>query len=393
MTLNTHSSQHVVVIGGGILGISVATELAIRGTPVTLLEAARIGAGTTSTSYAWVNANGKEPESYFRLNQAGLDAHRSLATPQTPWIAATGHLEIAEDEAHERDLRARAERMTSRGYAVEELTSAQAQRLEPGIIVPPSAKTIVFFPDEAHVYPHLYVAERLVQFQAHGGILREGARVTGIDRSGSPLNVLLADGSHIEADRVVLATGRWTGPLAASLGLDVPMAAHTAPGDVTVGHLVRTAPTPARLHRLVTTPWLNVRPEGGGRLLIQALDLDVSASPEAAESDRASLVPEYLSRLRTILHGTESLETAEILVGQRAMPIDGRTIAGPAPEAPDIYVVATHSGVTLAPFLGRAVAREVQGDIEPLLEDFRLTRFAEGVPVDLPRGPRKPGEQ
>ena len=95
--------MHVVVIGAGIVGLTIATNLAERGASVTVLEQDAPGTGTTSTSYAWVNANNKQPESYYQLNLAGLQAHWRLAEAHHgDWIVPQGHLEYATDEAHER---------------------------------------------------------------------------------------------------------------------------------------------------------------------------------------------------------------------------------------------------------------------------------------------------
>ncbi|MDT7635737.1 MAG: hypothetical protein QOC83_25, partial [Pseudonocardiales bacterium] len=71
--------MHVVVIGAGVIGLSVATELARRGASVTVVEQEAPGVGTSATSYAWVNANNKEPRDYYELNLAGLEAHHRLA--------------------------------------------------------------------------------------------------------------------------------------------------------------------------------------------------------------------------------------------------------------------------------------------------------------------------
>ena len=171
-------------------------------------------------------------------------------------------------------------------------------------------------------------------------------------------------------DRVVVAVGRWTGPLLASAGVPLAMAQYTEPGDVTVGYLCVTEPVPTALPCLVTSPRLNVRPEGGGRLLLQALDLDATADPGptslAADSD---LGKEFLSRLTGVLRHTAHARLERIMVGQRAMPADGLTVVGPVPDRPGVYVVATHSGVTLAPVLGEGVAKEIAEDPEPLFAD------------------------
>jgi glycine/D-amino acid oxidase-like deaminating enzyme len=64
-------------------------------------------------------------------------------------------------------------------------------------------------------------------------------------------------------------------------------------------------------------------------------------------------------------------------LGIRAMPADGHSVVGPQGGVSGYYVVVTHSGVTLAPFLGRAAAAEILQDrVDPRLAPFRPDRFA-----------------
>lgn len=388
--------QRVVVIGGGILGTAIALSLRRRGAEVTVLEAASLGSGTTSTSYAWLNANGKEPHSYYAINRAGVEAHQALAEEAgvaANWYGGTGHLEVATDPAHETDLRRRAEALAARGYQVEELSAVEAQGLEPALSLPHNPRAILHFPEEGYIHPLLYLAETLTQLRASGAQIIEGSSVIGFDSAPSGVVVRTEDGGSHAADQVVVAAGRWSSEVAQMAGGQVPLATYSEPGDVTVGYLARTNSLPVKLSRVVTTPWLNARPEGGGRLVIQALDLDATAEPGNVPAKDSELAGEFLSRLRDVLYGSSGARLEELVVGQRVMPADGRTIASPVPGVDWMYAVATHSGVTLAPFLGRAVASEVLGEIEPLLEDFRLSRFARGLPPERPRGPRKPGEQ
>lgn len=65
--------MHVVVVGAGILGASISRHLALRGAQVTVLEAAAApAAGATGKSWAWLNANAKEPRHYRDLNAASM---------------------------------------------------------------------------------------------------------------------------------------------------------------------------------------------------------------------------------------------------------------------------------------------------------------------------------
>src|ERR1700736_7078091 len=67
-----------IVIGAGVMGASAAYRLAQAGAAVTVLEATRIGGGTSGISFAWTNANKKPPKPYHDLNVAGMKAHAAL---------------------------------------------------------------------------------------------------------------------------------------------------------------------------------------------------------------------------------------------------------------------------------------------------------------------------
>ena len=74
---HTGSPRRIVIAGGGILGASIAHQLARRGAPVTVLEKARPGVGATANSFAWINAK-KQPHPYFALSLMGIEAWREL---------------------------------------------------------------------------------------------------------------------------------------------------------------------------------------------------------------------------------------------------------------------------------------------------------------------------
>jgi len=386
--------MRIVVIGAGVVGSTIAAHLGEAGCQVSIVDQRWPGAGTSSTSYAWANANGKEPDAYFELNRRGLDAHRALAREGADWFCGNGHIEIAVNDAHVQHLHGRVDRMVARGYPMRWLTEQQAVEAYPGLKVPKGHQAIAQFEAEGHVSPALYLAHVLGRALRAGVDIREHSTVTGLRSSDGGGAVVQLDGDEqIEADRVVVAAGRWTQELAALAGGHVPLVGHTAPGDITVGYLWETGPLPVRLPGLLTCPWINVRPEGGGRLLLQALDLDETAAVRTAPEVDGPVAHEMVRRLQEVLHGTTGAEMRRGVVGVRVMPADGRTIAGDVPGLPWMYAVATHSGVTLAPYLGHAVANEVTGGHEDLLDSFRPSRFEGGAELPTPIRPRKPGEQ
>jgi len=387
--------MRIVVIGAGVIGLSVATELARRGARVTVVEQHAPGTGTSATSYGWVNANAKEPRDYYELNLAGLEAHHRLArSTDGRWFGTGGHVEVATDPAHREELDRRPNRLRDYGYEVEMLTPDRAQQLAPDLILPADAGPIAFYPREGYCHPQLYLAHLLKMAAGFGVQVTSHVEVKTIDVESDRRTVRLADGSAIACDQVVSCVGRWTETLLTRFGVTMPMAKFERAGDAIAGYLAVTNPLPVWLSRLVTTSQLNVRPAGGGRLMVQALDLDITADPHAVPTTDSPVAEELLDRLAGVLDNTGSASITELRVGQRAIPADGRTVAGPLPSVPWLYVVATHSGITLAPLLGNLVAEEVVASApQALLTAFRPDRLLGGVAGHAPLPARRPGQQ
>lgn len=381
------AALRAAVIGAGVLGAAVARELASRGAQVTVYEARYPGAGTSGTSFAWVNSRDKAPREYHDLNAAGLRAHAELAALPAPgprwyfpgclmWAdGATGRLE-------------------SWGYAVQRISRREALALEPDIRLPDAVDHVVSFPEEGHVLPVVLIGRLLGEAADLGAAYRQ-AEVTALDASPSSVTLRLADGTVERADVAVCCAGRWTTALAATAGYPVPLADPEAPGSAAVGFLGYTRPAAARITQVLMAPDLNIRPDGGGRLVLQGLDLDSGADPGCPPATGGAVAGELAQRLSRVLRDGEQPVLDAVRVGQRALPADGLTVAGHAGDSGRLYVLATHSGITLSPLLGRLAAGEILGGAPaPLLAPFRPTRFRSGIPVSgSPRPARLPGEQ
>lgn len=383
----------VAVIGAGVIGASVARELARRGDDVVVVESASPGAGTTSTSFAWVNANTKEPLDYFELNRAGMRAHRMLADAvgAAPWWFPTGNLEWATDRDGVERLDGRVARLQQRGYDAQRLSHGEVAALEPDVDVPDGCAP-VFFGDEGHCLPIVLLAFLLGQARDAGARVRARSRVVALEEGDHGVRLHFdGDGAEsITADAVVCCTGRWTAEL-----IDlVPMLGPQDQEAATLGYLATTSPVPVRLSRILTTPSLNVRPAGGGRLLLQALDLDPATSSGPVPDVDSDVARTMLARAASVLPGADGAVVEQLQLGRRAMPADGLTVSGFVPHSERVYVVATHSGITLGPLLGGLVAGELHDRPAELLAPFRPDRFRTPVPAAAtPAQPRLAGEQ
>src|SRR4051794_32716674 len=126
--------DHVVVIGAGIIGSSIAYHLAKRGAKVTLLERERPAAGTTRNSFAWLNASSKSPRAYYDLNLAGMLGWRRLAVeigPSLPIQWGGGLQWCKREPAAQEAMKKRVAERQGWGYSVEMIDREQFDHLVP----------------------------------------------------------------------------------------------------------------------------------------------------------------------------------------------------------------------------------------------------------------------
>jgi glycine/D-amino acid oxidase-like deaminating enzyme len=366
----------VVVVGAGVIGAAVAYRLAQAGARVTVLESAdRVGAGTSGRSFAWTNSNGKTPRAYHDLNVAGMRAHAALGDEfeATPWWHDGGNLAWRATESARAELGDRVERLRSWGYAVEWLTPDQLQELEPDIDLKTVGDApIAFYPLEGWLDPIVYMHAMLRAAAAHGAVVQTRAHVEQVlVERGRARGVALRGGQKVQADWIVNCAGRWADTLAV---VDVPWL--RVPLAPTPGLLVFTPPVASGLQRVVHAPSINMRPDGAGRLMLHADDIDDALTTEAEPGVGSPLVQEMLGRAATVLPGMGQVAAEAVRTGIRAIPVDGLSAVGAMPGIDRYYVVVTHSGVTLSPFLARAVAAEIVNDSrEAQLQPFRPGRL------------------
>jgi glycine/D-amino acid oxidase-like deaminating enzyme len=358
------SHPHVIVVGAGIIGASIAWHLARRGAAVTLLEAAEPGGVATAASFAWINASWGNPEPYVRLRMAAIEGwHRLGAAVPDLGVAWTGALvwDLPEDE-----LRAFAAGHAALGYDLLLVDGAKAARLEPALAVPPALA--VRAPGEAAVEPAAAARALAAAAGGAGATVRAGAAVAGLSLSdGRATGAVLADGTRISADAVVVAAGVATPGLLAPFGVDLPL-------FDPAGLLIRTAPLPKLLGGLVISPAVHVRQRPDGRLLAGA---DFGGGDPG--TDAAQTADRVFADLRSLLRPETAPALEGFTVGRRPTPADGFPAVGGIPDVPGLFVAVMHSGVTLAPAVGAFLAAEIlDGGREPLLAPYRPERFVPG---------------
>jgi D-hydroxyproline dehydrogenase subunit beta len=377
------TSRRVVVVGAGILGVSVAARLAAAGLRVTLLDQDRPGRATSRWSFAWINSNDKGPRPYHDLNHAGMRAWAELAPDLDgdAWYRPSGHVELAASRA---ELEARVQRLTDWGYPARLIDVAEAAALEPALRVPPDAAA-AFFPDEGYILTEPLIARLVAYAESRGAEIRTGepGRVTGLD-PGTPARVRTADGAVLDADDLICCAGRWTPALAALSGAEGPVSLvpWDTPGSAAPGLAVRVGPVaPPGPVRLVHTPDLALRPHPGGLLHLEAEDAAAAVDLHTPEADVRHWAAELLHRARRTVRGLGDAQVTEFKVCVRPLPADEQSIVGRLPGAPGIYVAVTHSGVTLAAHLSRLITADLTTETSPAeLTPYTPARFTPDAP-------------
>lgn len=367
--------MRIAVIGAGIVGVHVAVALVRRGADVTLIDRGEPGGGTTAGSFAWIDASAPGISPYLELRVLGVQAWRRQAQQlgRPRWLSLSGTLTWARSGDDADTLEEHAQRLEAIGVGPQRLTVEQALRCEPDLHLPPDVKCVYRHDGEGWVDTGPAIAALVRRGSAAGLRLRTATEVRelSVDPSGRIAGLALASGQRLETDAVVCCLGRFTESLLCTAGVHVPM---REPGRGTVpvaGLVARTTPIPSRVDRVLLADGVLIRPDGSGRLLVSSDAFDAELAGEVPEPRAGERLMALLaSRVRRAQEG----RAAQTWMCLRAVPADLLPVVGRALDG--LYVVATHSGVTLAPALAELVASELLEDCDrDELQRFRPGRF------------------
>lgn len=346
-----------MVVGAGIVGASIAWHLARAGGRVTVVEAGEPGGVATRTSWGWINASWGNKEAYFRLRMAAMAEWRRLESelPEIK-VAWVGGLLW---ELPTRELEAFATEHAAWGYDIRRVDRGETRRIEPTLATPPDVA--VHAACEGAVEPLAVARTLLASAERLGATVLAGVPVRSIHLAAGRVAGVETGAGRIEADQVVIAAGAGSAALAASAGLMLPVSAPAA-------LLVVTTPQAKLLNGLIMTPEMQLRQAPDGRLIV-ATGLGATAS----SGDAAAVL---VDTMKSLFEGGASLALESHVAAARPIPRDGLPIVGPVESTDGLYIGVTHSGVTLAPAIGRFLVDEIlTGRRHPLLAPYGPERF------------------
>jgi sarcosine oxidase subunit beta len=377
----------VVLVGGGVMGVSIAHHLAQAAAGrIILLEKRHIGAGSSGKSGAIIRQH-YSTDLLVRMARQGVLAFRDFAShvqANSGWIGS-GCLFIA-SEKDRAAAEGNVELMRQAGAAAEVRRGIDLNEVVPGAEF--GDDEIGAWEPEAGCVDATSVLHGYSESARTMGVTIEtDTEVLDIEADRGAVRSVATNGGRIECGTVVLCAGPWARRLAARSGVDLPLtvvrpqvAYFRRPGDFST----ENHPVLGDLRN-----GFYCRPDAGGRTLVGALDVsqdEVIANPDSYE---LGVSGEFIAWThKQITHRMPAMRRAFSRGGYSGLYTltpDSHPILGEAPGVRGLYLAVGFSGhgFKLSPAVGRGLAELITtGAYRTLdLSPLRPTRFAEGAPI------------
>lgn len=381
------TNYETIVIGGGVIGVSIAYHLARLGQRrVLLLDRGRIGEGTTAQSSCILRTHYTVPEN-VRLAQAAWRVYEDFAgylddREADCGLVRCGYLIAAPPGEKSAALGAALAAQRSYGIRAEVVDAATARRLLP-IASFGDEELIGYEPDAGFADAYLVTSAFARSARRLGATIRESTAVTALAVAGGRVTGVACGEETIHAERVVCAQNVWSGELARWTGTALPLSIER---HAVMSLEAKAAPYTRQMpvfKDLGVPGLLYYRCYGGAQMLVsEGTPGEVLASPETEQADvpldRVVDVGEQVAR-RFPAYAEAGL--ASSWTGLYDVTPDWNPVLGPLPGFDGLWLAYGFSGhgFKLAPSVGLLLAQAVLGQPgEVPIEAYSLARFAQG---------------
>ena len=346
----------IVVVGGGVMGASIAYHLAERGADVTLLERDVVCAGPTRHSTAIVRTHYTQPL-LAAMAWHGRSVYGSFDERfgTSAGFVETGML-LAVDEVQRETLEQNVAVVQSVGAPTTLVSADDVAGLDPRIVT--DGLAFCWEPVTGICDPYLATAGLVRAAAREGAVVREGLRVAAVTDRGAE-----TEAGFVEADAVVVAAGPWTPPLLAPLGYELPIVA--APAEVGRYHLPDAFGAAPTVVADFSGMQFYVVPAGDGFVEVGSLAPEHAEHPvdpdRPTEGAGLETLRAYEQALGRRLRGAGGGHWRGAWTGIYDVTPDWEPVIDRVPGTEHVYVAAGFSGhgFKLAPAVGLALAELV----------------------------------
>lgn len=343
MAENLPSKAPVVIIGGGIIGVSVLYHLAHRGVPAVLIERKRIASGTTWHA-AGIVGQLRDSTAQTELGKYTVKLFQDLEieTGQSTGYKQNGTINIAlSDVRHEQLLRSH-DHAARMGIRSQLLTPKEVQEHWPNIQVA-DVLSGFYVPSNGQVNPLDVTTALSKGARMKGAKIFENTQVQRLDIENGCVRAVETDQGTIVTSKVLIAGGMWSHLFAKQHGITVPL--HATEHFYIVTEPINGLPSNQPILNIVEerTYWK----EDAGKLLIggfeaQGKPYGQAGIPENFEFDELSFDMDHaapeMQRMFERMPALENIGIQTFFNGPESFTPDGRPYLGPAPEVKGVFL-------------------------------------------------------
>jgi len=350
----------VAIIGGGVIGASVAHYLGRSGLRVAIVERGRGPSGASIACDGFVFLQSKSVGPTLELAKQSRAMFEGLADELDADIefVSRGGLILAQSPEELEFLAERSRALAEAGVEARILAASETFDLEPRLSRQVAGAS--YCAADGQVSPLQLVKAFLASARRRGVEVLTERSVTAVEPTGAGVAVICGE-ERVAAEAVVIAAGAWSKEVGAMIGIDIPVKPRR-------GQLVVTEPAPPILSRpVMTAGYLMAKsggasPEGGVSIeQTEAGSFLLGSTREFVGFENGTTphgIGSILNRAPDVLPSLRKLSVIRSYAGLRPYCECGGPIIGPAPDHPSVFIATGHEGdgIALAPATGRRIA-------------------------------------
>lgn len=360
-----------------MVGASISLQLAAQGAKVTLFEKTAISSGATGNSFAWLNAS-STIEHYRKFRLASIGDWQQLDKELGLGIIWGGALRWQPEGPAVTRIQNIVDALKGTGYPLRNLSPAEFAEIASEFN--PKNMGIAAYSDvDGHLNPLTVTPKLIARAKSLGVTVKTPCTVEGITMKGDQLQGVKTNCGDVPLDTLVVAAGVDTPDLTSIIGYKTPLV--HAPGI-----LAHTSAVRFSSKKVVYAPGVHFKQYADGSIVGADAEEPPKSMSHNLISREAIKFPnkeiEDMHTARIIEKIADKFPVAKdakpvrLTLGFRPKPKDGFPVIGFAPGSSCVYTAVMHSGITLAPIVGRLVAKEIiTGSTDELLSPYRPERF------------------